>query len=239
MIMAVIVQKYGGTSLGTLERITNVAQLIARSYNSGDQLIVVVSAMAGETNRLLNMAHEIVLNSGDINKRELDVIAATGEQVTMALLGLALKQFGVKVKSYCGWQVPICTTDDFTSARIKYIETNKITYDLNDGAVVIVAGFQGVTEGGSITTLGRGGSDTSAVALAVALKAHECQIYTDVNGVYTADPNKVAIATRIRQMDGACMLEAASLGTKVLHVRSCELGYRYKVNIRVYLHLLH
>lgn len=231
--MAVIIQKYGGTSLGTLERVSNVANLIAKSYNSGNKLVVVVSAMAGETNRLLSLAHDIVGNNADIERRELDVLASTGEQVTTALLSLALNAIGIKTKSYCGWQVPIRTTNDFTNARIKYIDTNKIVSDINSGMVVIVAGFQGVTDDGAITTFGRGGSDTSAVALAVTLMAHECQIYTDVNGIFTADPNKVAIAKRIPEINGACMLEAASLGTKVLHVRSCELGYRYKTNIRV------
>jgi aspartate kinase len=229
--MALIVQKYGGTSVGSTEQILNVAKHIASIYNQGHQLIVVVSAMNGETNRLLDLGRSISTNT--LDKRELDAIAATGEQVSIALLSQALKDTGIKAKSFCGWQIPIITSNDFTQARIKQILPLKIKNELDKGSVVIVAGFQGVSEEGDITTLGRGGSDTSAVAVAVALRANECQIYTDVNGIYTADPNKTPAAKLLDKIDGVSMLEAASLGTKVLHVRSCELAYRYKTNIRV------
>jgi aspartate kinase len=228
--MALIVQKYGGTSVGSLERIAKVAKNVSQAKHNGNQVIVVVSAMSGETNRLLELAHNITPTP---DQRALDTLAATGEQVTISLLNIALIQLGLKVKSYCGWQVPILTSNDFTQARIKHINTQKIKRDLADDNIVIVAGFQGMNEEGEITTLGRGGSDTSAVALAVAFQASECQIYTDVNGIYTADPNKVVTAQRIEIVNGTCMLEASSLGAKVLHVRSCELGYRYKTNIRV------
>lgn len=225
-----IVQKYGGTSVSNIEKISAVAKNIAEIKNLGYNILVVVSAMAGETNRLIGLANSITKN---IEARELDVIATTGEQITVGLLSLALKNIGIKAKSYCGWQIPITTSDDFTQARIKHISTNKIAKELNQGIIIIVAGFQGISPHGDITTLGRGGSDTSAVALAVSLKAKECQIYTDVNGVYNTDPNKVTTAKRLDTVDGLLMLEAASLGTQVLHVRSCELGYRYKTNIRV------
>lgn len=228
--MSVIVQKYGGTSVANIELITNIANYIAKTYKHNKKMVVVVSAMAGETNRLVGLAKHISVNT---KNREMDIIAATGEQVTISLLSLALQSINIPAKSYCGWQIPIITTDDHTEARIKEINIEKINSDLKNNIVVIVAGFQGVTVLGDITTLGRGGSDTSAVALAVALKASECQIYTDVNGVYNADPNKVTTAKRIELIDGQCMLEASSLGAKVLHVRSCELAYRYKTNIRV------
>ena len=228
--MSVIIQKYGGTSVGNIERILNVAQNISKMYKNGYRLVVVVSAMSGETTRLLDLAQNI---TNDNKNRELDTIAATGEQITIALLSLALQKINIPAKSYCGWQIPIITTNDYTQARIKTIPIEKIKQDLNDNIVVVVAGFQGVTQNGEITTLGRGGSDTSAVALAIALNAQECQIYTDVNGVYNADPNKITIAKRIEVINGTCMLESASLGAKVLHVRSCELAYRYKTNIRV------
>lgn len=225
-----IVQKYGGTSVGDIEKISAVAKNIAATRNLGYNILVVLSAMAGETNRLIALANSI---TNDIETRELDVIATTGEQVTVALLSLALKNIGIQAKSYCGWQIPIITSDNFTQARIKQVATDKISTELNQGIIIIVAGFQGISPHGDITTLGRGGSDTSAVALAVSLNAKECQIYTDVNGVYNADPNKVTAAKRLDVVDGLLMLEAASLGTQVLHVRSCELGYRYKTNIRV------
>jgi len=228
--MALIVQKYGGTSVGNIERIINVAKQIADTYHKGHQLIIVVSAMSGETNRLLELSKSITT---DLDKRELDTIAATGEQVTISLLSQALKNLGIKAKSFCGWQIPIITSDDHTEARIKKILPDKIKQELADNVITIVAGFQGVSQVGDITTLGRGGSDTSAVALAVALNADECQIYTDVNGVFSADPNRISSAKRIDKIKGIYMLEAASLGAKVLHVRSCELGYRYKTNIRV------
>ncbi|HMT02433.1 MAG TPA: aspartate kinase [Burkholderiales bacterium] len=228
--MSLIVQKYGGTSVGTTELILEVTKIIQEFYLKGNQLVVVFSAMMGETNRLLNLAKKI---SFIHHKSELDILASTGEQVTIALISMALKDLGLKVKSYCGWQIPIITTNDFTNSRIKTINTSKIIEDLNNNYIVIITGFQGVTQDGEITTLGRGGSDTSAVALAVALKANECQIYTDVDGVYNADPHKIASAKKIDVVDGACMLEAASLGTKILQVRSCELAYRYKTNIRI------
>lgn len=228
--MSLIVQKYGGTSVGNTERILEVAKMIQELHFKENKLVITVSAMMGETNRLLNLAKKI---SFIHHKNDLDILASTGEQVTVALISMALKDLGLKVKSYCGWQIPIITTTEFTNARIKTINTKKIVDDLASGYVVIIAGFQGITENGEITTLGRGGSDTSAVALAVALKANECQIYTDVDGIYNADPHQIAIAKKIDVVNGACMLEAASLGTKVLQVRSCELAYRYKTNIRV------
>ncbi len=228
--MSIIVHKYGGTSVANIERITHIANHISKTYKHNNKMVIVVSAMAGETNRLVNLANHI---SPHKKNREMDIITATGEQVTISLLCLALQKINIPAKSYCGWQIPIITTDDYTQARIKKIDNTKINKDLNNGIVVVVAGFQGVSNTGDITTFGRGGSDTSAVALAVVLKAKECQIYTDVNGVYNADPNNVTTAKRIEIVDGKCMLEASSLGAKVLHVRSCELGYRYKTNIRV------
>ncbi|MBY0378854.1 MAG: aspartate kinase [Burkholderiales bacterium] len=228
--MTLIVQKYGGTSVGNIDRITWVANNIANTLKSGVKLLVVVSAMSGDTDRLLNLAQQIAKTT---KSRELDNLVATGEQITISLLSLALQNLNIKSRCYCGWQIPIITTDNFSEARIKHIDTNKINNDLNSNTVVIIAGFQGVSEHFDITTLGRGGSDTSAVALAIVTNATECQIYTDVNGVYNADPNKVTNARRIDKINGALMFEASSLGTKVLHVRSCELAYRYKTNIRV------
>jgi len=228
--MALIVQKYGGTSMGSLERIREVARRVARFAKDGHQLIIVPSAMAGETNRLLALAKEI---NPEANPRELDVIASTGEQVSIGLLALALNALGLKAKSYTGWQVPILTDAAFSKARILAIEERNIREDLDDGQVVIVAGFQGIDDDNNITTLGRGGSDTTGVALAAALKADECQIYTDVDGVYTTDPRIVPEARRLDSVTFEEMLELASLGSKVLQSRSVEFAGKYKVKVRV------
>ena len=228
--MALIVQKYGGTSVGNPERIKNVARRVARFRGLGHQVVVVVSAMSGETNRLLALAKEIQ-NTPD--PRELDVMVSTGEQVTIALLAMALKELGLKAKSYTGAQVRIVTDDAHTKARIVSIDDNRIHADLDAGHVVVVAGFQGVDEDGNITTLGRGGSDTTGVALAAALKADECQIYTDVDGVYTTDPRIVPEARRLDTITFEEMLELASLGSKVLQIRSVEFAGKYKVKLRV------
>jgi aspartate kinase len=228
--MALIVQKYGGTSVGSPERIKNVARRVASWQARGHQVVVVVSAMSGETNRLLALAKEIQIHP---DSRELDVIASTGEQVTIGLLAMALIDIGVKARSYTGGQVRILTDGAFTKARIVSIDEANIRRDLNDGHVVVVAGFQGVDENGSITTLGRGGSDTSAVAIAAALKADECQIYTDVDGVYTTDPRIVPEARRLETITFEEMLEMASLGSKVLQIRSVEFAGKYKVKLRV------
>ena len=228
--MALIVQKYGGTSVGSTERIKNVARRIARHHRDGHQLVVVPSAMSGETNRLLALAKEISPNP---NPRELDVVAATGEQVTIGLLSIALHELGLKAKSYTGGQVRVLTDSAFTKARILKIDEERIRKDLAAGMVVIVAGFQGVDAEGNITTLGRGGSDTSGVALAAALSADECQIYTDVDGVYTTDPRIVPEARRLDRITFEEMLEMASLGSKVLQIRSVEFAGKYKVKLRV------
>src|SRR5213592_2082757 len=228
--MALIVQKYGGTSVGNAERIRNVARRIAHFHRDGHQLVVVVSAMAGETNRLISLAHELSPNP---NPRELDVVAASGEQVTIGLLAIALCDMGLKARSYTGGQVPVLTDSAFTKARILQIDEQRMREDLADGAVVIVAGFQGVDADGNITTLGRGGSDTSGVALAAALQADECQIYTDVDGVYTTDPRIVPEARRLDTITFEEMLEMASLGSKVLQIRSVEFAGKYKVKLRV------
>jgi aspartate kinase len=228
--MALIVQKYGGTSVGNSERIRNVAQRVAKFKMLGHQVVVVVSAMSGETNRLIALAKEIQANP---DPRELDVLVSTGEQVTIALLSMALMELGLKAKSYTGSQVRILTDDAFTKARILDIEEANMRADLNAGHVVVVAGFQGVDEKGNITTLGRGGSDTTAVALAAALKADECQIYTDVDGVYTTDPRIVPEARRLKTITFEEMLEMASLGSKVLQIRSVEFAGKYKVKLRV------
>ena len=228
--MSLIVQKYGGTSLASPERIKNVARRVARWKNRGEQLVVVVSAMAGETNRLLALAREV---QTDPDLRELDVMVATGEQVTIALLSMALKELGVQARSYTGPQVRIVTDSAHTKARILSIDEEKIRADLANGHVVVVAGFQGADEAGNITTLGRGGSDTTAVALAAALKAAECQIYTDVDGVYTADPRIVPEARRLRTITFEEMLELSSLGSKVLQIRSVEFAGKYRVRLRV------
>ncbi len=228
--MALIVQKYGGTAVGTTDRIKNVARRVAHHHRQGHQVVVVVSAMSGETNRLLGLAKEI---STEPDPRELDVIAATGEQVTIGLLAIALQQLGLKARSYTGGQVRVLTDSAFTKARILSIDEGNMRRDLDAGAIVIVAGFQGVDADGNITTLGRGGSDTSGVALAAALKADECQIYTDVDGVYTTDPRIVPEARRLDTVTFEEMLEMASLGSKVLQIRSVEFAGKYKVKLRV------
>jgi len=228
--MALIVQKYGGTSVGSAERIRNVARRVAHFHKQGHQLVIVVSAMAGETNRLLALAKELSPNP---DPRELDVVAATGEQVTIGLLAITLMEMGLKAKSYTGGQVRILTDDAYTKARILDIDEAAMRRDLEAGTIVIVAGFQGVDADGNITTLGRGGSDTSGVALAAALKADECQIYTDVDGVYTTDPRIVPEARRLSTVTFEEMLEMASLGSKVLQIRSVEFAGKYKVKLRV------
>ena len=228
--MALIVQKYGGTSMGSPERIKNVAKRVARWQAQGNQIVVVVSAMSGETNRLLGLAKEIQATP---DPRELDVMVSTGEQVTIALLAMALKSIGVDAKSYTGAQVKILTDSSHTKARILDIEEKNMRADLDSGKVIIVAGFQGVDEHGAITTLGRGGSDTTGVALAAALKADECQIYTDVDGVYTTDPRIVPEARKLERITFEEMLEMASLGSKVLQIRSVEFAGKYKVKLRV------
>jgi aspartate kinase len=216
-IVALIVQKYGGTSMGSPERIKSVAQRVAKFRAKGHQVVVVVSAMSGETNRLIGLAHEIQKHP---DPRELDVIISTGEQVSIGLLSMALLDAGVKAKSYTGAQVKILTNSAFTKARIVSIDEENVRNDLDDGNVVVVAGFQGMDENGNITTLGRGGSDTTGVAIAAALDADECQIYTDVDGVYTTDPRLVPEARRLKSITFEEMLEMASLGSKVLQIRS-------------------
>ncbi|SDH67133.1 aspartate kinase [Propionivibrio dicarboxylicus] len=228
--MALIVQKFGGTSVGSAERIKNVAKRIARWKAQGHDIVVVPSAMSGETNRLIGLAKEV---SAAPSPRELDVIASTGEQVTIALLSMALHECGLKAKSYTGPQVKVLTDSTYTKARILKIDDQRIRRDLAAGNVVVVAGFQGADEDGNITTLGRGGSDTSAVALAAALKADECQIYTDVDGVYTTDPRVVPEARKLDTITFEEMLEMASLGSKVLQIRSVEFAGKYKVKLRV------
>ncbi len=228
--MGLIVQKFGGTSVGSVERIAQVADKVARFRNDGHQVVVVVSAMSGETNRLLGLAHEL---QEPPLARELDVLLATGEQVTTALLSMALNHRGVAAKSYTGSQVRILTDDAHTKARIRDIDDSRLQADLAAGFVLVVAGFQGVDEQGNITTLGRGGSDTTAVALAAALKADECQIYTDVDGVYTTDPRVVDDARRLDRITFEEMLEMASMGSKVLQIRSVEFAGKYKVPLRV------
>ena len=228
--MALIVQKYGGTSVGSPERIRNVAERVAKFKAQGHQVVVVVSAMSGETNRLIALAKQIQSHP---DPRELDVMVSTGEQVTIALLAMALKDLGLKAKSYTGWQVPIRTDNAYTKARIEDISDEKMRADLDSGHVVVVAGFQGIDGEGNLTTLGRGGSDTTGVALAAALKADECQIYTDVDGVYTTDPRIVPEARKLDTVTFEEMLELASLGSKVLQIRSVEFAGKYKVKLRV------
>jgi len=228
--MALIVQKYGGTSVGSVERIQNVADKVIRTVEQGHQVVVTVSAMSGETNRLTALAHEI---QDRPNPREMDVLLSTGEQVTIALLSMALQQRGYPAISFTGWQVPILTNNVHTKARIEKINEEKIRAELNAGKIVVVAGFQGVTLNNEITTLGRGGSDTTAVALAAALRADECQIYTDVDGVYTTDPRVVSNARRLDVITYDEMLELASLGAKVLQIRSVEFASKYRVPLRV------
>ncbi len=228
--MALIIQKYGGTSVGSPERIKNVARRIAKFQSKDHRLVVVVSAMSGETNRLIALAKEIQANP---DPRELDVMVSTGEQISVALLSMSLMELGIKARSYTGSQVRILTDSAHNKARILKIDEDRIRSDLDDGYIVVVAGFQGVDESGSITTLGRGGSDTTAVALAAALSADECQIYTDVDGVYTTDPRIVPEARRLKTITFEEMLEMASLGSKVLQIRSVEFAGKYKVRLRV------
>lgn len=228
--MSLIVHKYGGTSMGSVERIKNVARRVAKWHAAGHQVVVVPSAMSGETNRLLGLAKEI---SDQPDGRELDQLAATGEQASSALLALALQGCGTPARSYTGWQVPVRTDSSFTKARINSIDGVRIQADLDAGRVVIVTGFQGIDDDGNITTLGRGGSDTSAVAVAAALKADECLIFTDVDGVYTTDPRVVPEARRMNVVSFEEMLEMASLGSKVLQIRSVEFAGKYRVPVRV------
>ena len=232
--MALIVHKYGGTSMGSTERIRNVAKRVAKWACAGHQMVVVPSAMSGETNRLLGLAKELApTKSSDALNRELDMLASTGEQVSVGLLAIALQAEGMESVSYAGWQVPIRTNSAYTKARIESIEDKKVRADLAAGRVVIVTGFQGVDEQGHITTLGRGGSDTSAVAVAAAMKAAECLIYTDVDGVYTTDPRVVPEARRLSTVSFEEMLEMASMGSKVLQIRSVEFAGKYRVPLRV------
>ena len=228
--MALVVQKYGGTSMGSIERIRNVARRVAKTYDAGNDMVVVVSAMSGETNKLVALANEIC----DFpDSREYDVLVASGEQVSIALLAICLKSMGYKAKSYHGWQVPIVTDSAFSKARIEDIPDTNMRADLKDGTIVIVAGFQGVDANNNVTTLGRGGSDTSAVALAAALTADVCEIYTDVDGVYTTDPNICEGARKVEKVSYDEMLELASLGAKVLQIRSVEFAKKYNVDIHV------
>jgi aspartate kinase len=228
--MALIVHKYGGTSMGSAERIKNVAKRVAKWHAAGHQIVVVPSAMSGETNRLLALARSITDRP---TERELDAIAATGEQVSSGLLAIALQSLGVAARSYAGWQVPIRTDSAYTKARIQEIDGTRVLADLAQGAVVVVTGFQGIDSDRNITTLGRGGSDTSAVAIAAALGAKECLIYTDVDGVYTTDPRIVPEAKRLHVISFEEMLEMASLGSKVLQIRSVEFAGKYRVPTRV------
>jgi len=228
--MALYVYKFGGTSVGSVERIKSVAEKVKKVHDSGDQIVVVVSAMSGETNRLIALAKE---TQEQPTEREMDVLISTGEQVTVALLSMALNQLGCDACSYTGGQVKILTDSCHTKARIRAIDDAKMRSDLNAGKVVVVAGFQGVDEHGNITTLGRGGSDTTAVALAAALKADECHIYTDVDGVYTTDPRVEPKARRLNHITFEEMLEMASLGSKVLQIRSVEFAGKYNVALRV------
>ena len=228
--MALIVQKYGGTSVGTTERIENVAAKVKRAVDAGNQLVVVVSAMSGETNRLIGLASDI---TDSPSAREMDVLVSTGEQVTIALLSMALQKIGCEARSYTGGQVHIRTDSAHSKARIQDIDDARVRADLEAGRVVVVAGFQGVDEQGNITTLGRGGSDTTAVAMAAALKADECQIFTDVDGVYTTDPRVEPKARRLNKITFEEMLEMASLGSKVLQIRAVEFAGKYNVPLRV------
>jgi len=228
--MALIVQKYGGTSVGTVERIQNVARRVKKQRDAGDDVVVVVSAMSGETNRLISLANEI---SKTPSAREMDVLVTTGEQVTIALLSLALQEMGCDARSYTGGQVRIQTDNAHGKARITDIDHTRVSADLKAGRVVVVAGFQGVDEHGNITTLGRGGSDTTAVAMAAALNADECQIFTDVDGVYTTDPRVEPKARKLDRITFEEMLEMASLGSKVLQIRSVEFAGKYNVPLRV------
>jgi aspartate kinase len=228
--MALVVQKYGGTSVGTVDRIRNVARRVAETRDRGNEVVVVLSAMSGETNKLVGLANEICEFPSE---REFDVLVATGEQVTISLLTMCLQSMGYQAKSYLGHQVPILTDSSFSRARIEHICDQKIREDLKKGAIVVVAGFQGVDREGNLTTLGRGGSDTSAVAVAAALKADVCEIYTDVDGVYTTDPRIVSDASKIDRISYDEMLEMASLGAKVLQIRSVEFAKKFGVVVHV------
>jgi aspartate kinase len=228
--MALVVQKYGGTSVGTIDRIRNVARRVAKTYDDGNDVVVIVSAMSGETNKLVALANEMCEFPSE---REYDVLVATGEQVTIALLSMCLQSMGYKAKSYMGHQIPILTDSAFSKARIEKIDDKKIREDLKNGTIIIVAGFQGVDKEGNTTTLGRGGSDTSAVAVAAALKADVCEIYTDVDGVYTTDPRIVPDASKMEKISYEEMLELASLGSKVLQIRSVEFAKKYGVVVHV------
>jgi aspartate kinase len=228
--MALVVQKYGGTSMGSIERIRNVARRVARTYDEGNDMIVVVSAMSGETNKLVALCNEMCEFPSE---REYDVMVATGEQVSIALLAMCLQSMGYKAKSYMGFQLPIITDSAFSKARIEEIDGTKVREDLRNGTIVVVAGFQGIDREGNLTTLGRGGSDTSAVAVAAALKADVCEIYTDVDGVYTTDPRIVPEASKMDKVSYDEMLEMASLGSKVLQIRSVEFAKKYGVVIHV------
>jgi len=228
--MALIVHKYGGTSMGSTDRIKNVARRVAKWHDAGHRIVVVPSAMSGETNRLIALAKEI---QAQPDPRELDMIASTGEQVSVGLLSMALQAIGKKAVAYAGWQVAIKTDSAYTKARIQSIDNDKVNRDLDDGKIVIITGFQGVDEEDNITTLGRGGSDTSAVAIAAAMKADECLIFTDVDGVYTTDPRVVSEARRLKAITFEEMLELASLGSKVLQTRSVEFAGNYRVPTRV------
>ncbi|KQW42360.1 MULTISPECIES: aspartate kinase [unclassified Roseateles] len=232
--MALIVHKYGGTSMGSTERIRNVAKRVAKWARAGHQMVVVPSAMSGETNRLLGLAKELSPpGSSPALMRELDVIAATGEQVSVGLLAIALQAEGMEAVSYAGWQVPVATDSSYTKARIESIDDARVRADLAAGKVVVITGFQGIDPLGNLTTLGRGGSDTSAVAIAAAMKADECLIYTDVDGVYTTDPRIVPEARRLHTISFEEMLEMASLGSKILQIRSVEFAGKYRVPLRV------
>ncbi len=228
--MALVVQKYGGTSVGSLERIRNVALRAIATQRAGHRVVVIVSAMSGETNRLLKLAHDVAPVP---DAREMDALAATGEQVSAALTAMAIQAAGGKARSLLGHQVKVLTDDAFTKARIKTIEDTKIFETVDRGEIAVVAGFQGVDDDGNITTLGRGGSDTSAVAVAAAINADECEIYTDVDGVYTTDPNVCPSAKKIERISYEEMLELASLGAKVLQIRSVELAMKYSVPVHV------
>lgn len=228
--MALIVQKFGGTSVGDLDRIANVARRVAAVKDRGNDMVVVVSAMAGETDRLLGLANKIMSAP---KEREVDVLISTGEQVTVALLAITLESMGYKARSYCGWQIPIVTDDAYGSARITNVKQEAIKSDLADGNIVIVAGFQGVDQSGNVTTLGRGGSDTSAVAVAAALHADLCEVFTDVDGVYTTDPHITAKARKMKKVAYEEMLEMASLGAKVLHIRAVEMAMSHAVPLVV------
>lgn len=228
--MACIVQKFGGTSVADVERIRNVALKVKKEYDAGNQVAVILSAMAGVTNSLVKFCDDIAPTR---DQAEYDVVVATGEQVTIGLLALALQALGIPARSWTGWQIPVVTDDSFSKARIQNIDADKLRTEMEKGIVPVIAGFQGVTADGRITTLGRGGSDTSAVAIAAALKADRCDIYTDVDGVYTTDPRIVKEARKLEKVTYEEMLEMASLGAKVLQTRSVELAMKYRVNLRV------